>query len=388
MHNTFKNKVSKYIFLVCTLTIFNTTFLKAQTFEIISGDTINNLDKDSLKQGLWREFYKTTGNIKAEVYYLNGQKEGLEIIWNNIPHCIQYEATYKNGKLNGPVYKYSKWCNIEREENYKNGVSFGFQRTYYPNGQIKSEAEFKNGELKGTYKTYDKNGNILFESKTEGVAFQAKDSVKTDSPILSKLLSPPADIANKLIVTDITGSMYPYAKQVINWYEKYLEKNATPLCFVFFNDGDKKPQVLKTMGNAGGVYFNQSNDLSEIVRTMTTAANNGGGGDLAENNIEAILTGLKEYPKTKTVIMLGDNTAPVRDIELLKRVKKPVKIILCAFSSKDEVNIDFIKIAYLTKGSLHTFDKDLYDFSNEDTKGVVEINKFNYVFSEGRVTKL
>jgi len=96
--------------------------LFAQSFQIVEGDTINLIDADSLKQGLWKEYYKTTGNIKSEVYYVNGKRDGLEIVWYNIPHCIQYEATYKNGELDGPIRKYSRWCNLEKEQYYKNGL--------------------------------------------------------------------------------------------------------------------------------------------------------------------------------------------------------------------------------------------------------------------------
>lgn len=358
--------------------------LFAQSFQIVEGDTINLIDADSLKQGLWKEYYKTTGNIKSEVYYVNGKRDGLEIVWYNIPHCIQYEATYKNGELDGPIRKYSRWCNLEKEEYYKNGLKSGYQRTYHANGRIKTEANFKEGVLIGTYKTYDDKGELLFESKTEIDELELKpDTLLVQKPSLDRILNPTINQSDKVLVTDITGSMYPYAKQVISWYEKYLKNNQQQIPFVFFNDGDRKPQAFKTLGNTGGIYSVQTDKLDEVLKTMSIAIKNGGGGDLAENNVEAILTALTQFPTAKSVVLIADNTAPVRDIELAKRIKKPVKIILCAFDRYDEVNPDFILIAYLTKGSLHTFDTDLIDFSKV-TGNSFEINGVNYLIYQNK----
>lgn len=345
---------------------------------------------DSVKQGLWREFYSTTGNIKSEVYFTDGKKDGLEIVWHNVPHCIQSEANYKMGELDGPLYKYSRWCNLEKEEHYKGGKAWGYQRSYFSNGRVKSEGNFKDDKLLGYIKVFDKEGELLFESRTEATDLILTDSSNTNKSktALDRILNPETDQSDKLIVTDITGSMYPYAKQVINWYENYLKKNKNPMNFVFFNDGDKKPHQLKTLGNTGGVYQVSSDDISEIVRVMSTAASNGGGGDAAENNAEAVITGLTKFPKTKQVIMIADNSAPVRDIEIAKRIKKPVKIILCGLTPVDEVNIDFILMAYLTKGSLHTFSADLYDFSDNLDNKVIEIQGSNYIIENGRIIKL
>ena len=376
--------------LILFIFIFIPIFGFPQSFKIIENDTINRITVDSVKQGLWREYYTTTGNIKSEVYYVNGKKDGLEIVWYNIPHCIQYEANYKLGELDGAMYQYSRWCNLEKEENFKNGKAWGYQRSFFSNGRIKSEGNFKEDKLIGYYKVYDKEGDLLYESKSDATELVLKDSavLNGSKTALDRILNPNTNQSDKLIVTDVTGSMYPYAKQLISWYENYVAINKSPLNFIFFNDGDKKPQELKTLGNAGGIYHVSSDDLSEIVRVMSKATSNGGGGDAAENNAEAVIAGITKFPKTKQVIMIADNTAPVRDIEIAKRIKKPVKIILCGYLPQDEVNIDFILMAYLTKGSLHTFEADLYDFSETSTNKVIEIQGYNYVIGNGRVIKL
>ena len=60
---------------------------KAQSFisyKVYSNDTINVVDKDTLKQGIWKEFW-ANGDLKSEVSYKNNKKQGLEIFWFDEP---------------------------------------------------------------------------------------------------------------------------------------------------------------------------------------------------------------------------------------------------------------------------------------------------------------
>ena len=44
------------------------------SYKIHENDTINILDKDSLKQGIWKEFW-SNGDLKSEVSYKNNKKQ-------------------------------------------------------------------------------------------------------------------------------------------------------------------------------------------------------------------------------------------------------------------------------------------------------------------------
>ena len=44
----------------------------------------------------------------------------------------------------------------------------------------------------------------------------------------------------------------------------------------------------------------------------------GYGGDCPENNMEALIKGVKQATPYKELVMIADNYAPVKDIELLK----------------------------------------------------------------------
>ncbi|MFI5221320.1 MAG: hypothetical protein ACHQK8_03265, partial [Bacteroidia bacterium] len=73
----------------------------AQTFDIIYGDTINYVDAQGRKQGFFRNYWQN-GDLKYEVYFENGEKEGLEISYYDAQDCIEYSNTFNAGKLDGP----------------------------------------------------------------------------------------------------------------------------------------------------------------------------------------------------------------------------------------------------------------------------------------------
>ncbi|MCP2871885.1 hypothetical protein, partial [Salmonella enterica] len=77
---------------------------------------INVVDKDSLRQGVWKEFWPN-GDLREEVIYKNGKKEGLEIKWFDEPDCVEQESYYKNGLLDGPSVYYSRKCKKDFFEN-------------------------------------------------------------------------------------------------------------------------------------------------------------------------------------------------------------------------------------------------------------------------------
>ncbi len=59
------------------------------------------------------------------------------------------------------------------------------------------------------------------------------------------------DWKNMTIVTDFTGSMTPYIQQIYYWYKlTYATRDINE--FVFFNDGDDKPDYIKIEGHTGG----------------------------------------------------------------------------------------------------------------------------------------
>ncbi|HEY1046762.1 MAG TPA: hypothetical protein VGF79_10005, partial [Bacteroidia bacterium] len=65
---------------------------------------------------------------------------------------------------------------------------------------------------------------------------------------------------NCLVATDVTGSMFPYLAQFQTWHKNNLEKDNGNHDFIFFNDGDNLPDMLKTTGSVRGLYYIKTYD--------------------------------------------------------------------------------------------------------------------------------
>lgn len=356
------------------------------SYQIKDNDTINIIDKDSLKQGVWRLFYPG-GRLKSEVVYKNNKKQGLEIHWfNNQNSCVKQETYFHNGVLDGPITYYSKSCKKELIENFKNGIKEGPEISYHRNGHIKAEGMYKKGNLDGMYRVYDKNGKFSFESRStnETVTFEP-NLEDTSSQVIYKVLHRNAQWKKTVIVTDLTGSMYPYAKEINTWLTLHFMKDTTPQFFVFFNDGDTKKDADKKIGNTGGIYTCKAKNTEELVNAMKLCIKKGEGGDPPENVVEAIIAGLKKTRSADNLILIADNWAKVRDLNLISRVKIPVRVILCGVYEGMEINTDYLNIAYKTKGSIHTIEQDITDLIQQTSGKSFHINGFNYIIKNGYI---
>ena len=367
---------------------FLSSYVRAQSmlsYKVYENDTINIVDKDSLKQGVWKEFWPN-GDLKSEVSYKNNKKQGLELHWFDEPDCVELEAYYKDGVLDGPSIYYSKKCKKEFFETYRNGLKDGLELEYYSNGRVKAEGKFKKGNLDGYYKVFDKNGSFSFESRsTDNETNLAPNIADTVKSVVFNVLKRNKQWRNKLIVADLTGSMYPYAQQVSTWMKLHFMKDSTSQHFVFFNDGDKKRDDDKKIGATGGVYHCRAKTVEELITTMELTIKKGQGGDAPENVIEAIIYGLNKSGKVEDVILIADNWAKVRDIKMLARVEVPVRVVLCGVYEGMEINEDYLNIAYKTKGSVHTIEQDITDLMKQSTGKKFNINGVDYIIKNGSI---
>lgn len=186
---------------------------------------------------------------------------------------------------------------------------------------------------------------------------------------------------DKLIVCDLTGSMSPYAAQLELWYKLNFLKEQN-LQFVFFNDGDSKSDMEKKIGETGGIYYMPSKGLDSLVYKMVYVQTAGSGGDGPENNMEALIKGTKAAHPYKELVMIADNYAPVKDISLLESFNVPVRIILCGVN--DEIEPDYLRIAYKTKGSVHTMEEDILSIGKLLDGQEIKIGKNTYRLMKGK----
>jgi hypothetical protein len=233
---------------------------------------------------------------------------------------------------------------------------------------------------------YDKNGVFAFESRSSDNETNLQPNIAdTASSVVFNVLKRNKKWNNKLIVADLTGSMYPYAQQVSTWMKLHFMKDTTSQNFAFFNDGDKKRDEDKKVGATGGVYHCKAKTVDELVATMEMTIKKGQGGDAPENPIEAIIYGLNKSGKVEEVVLIADNWAKARDIKMLPRIKVPVRVILCGVFDGMEINEDYLNIAYKTKGSVHTIEQDITDLMKQGKDKKFNINGVDYIIKNGSI---
>lgn len=189
-----------------------------------------------------------------------------------------------------------------------------------------------------------------------------------------------------LVVEDVTGSMMPYLADLLLW--NALKSNLqNTRHFVFFNDGDRTPDELKTPGNVGGIYHAEPKNVETVEETMIKAVANGDGGDTPENDIEAVLAGIKACPECEEVVLISDNWATPRDLELVGNIGRPVHVILCGVE-RGLVNPAHLYIAWKTKGSLHTISEDITKLANMEEGQTISVMGRTYKILNGKFVRL
>lgn len=187
---------------------------------------------------------------------------------------------------------------------------------------------------------------------------------------------------NFIVVTDVTGSMSPYSAQVFVWLKAQAE-NKKAKYFVFFNDGDEKESRKKTPLDTKGIYIVENKSLEDVMKTATKCMKNGsGGGESMENDVEAIIEGLKYYPNVEGVILVADNHEIMRDYDYINKIKVPVHVILCG--AENRINIQYMDLVRQTKGTLHTSKSDITNLQDIKENEHFFIEKKEYMYHKGR----
>ena len=97
--------------------------------------------------------------------------------------------------------------------------------------------------------------------------------------------------------------------------------------------------------------------MDSLNNFISRVAAAGYGGDVAENNMEALIKGLKMAGPYKELVMIVDNRSPVKDMDFCKEFDAPVHIITCGVDM--EIMADYLLIAWKTGGSIHTIEQDI-----------------------------
>lgn len=192
---------------------------------------------------------------------------------------------------------------------------------------------------------------------------------------------------NKIIVTDLTGSMYPYLDQILSWHI-LDQNNSINNQYVFFNDGDQTPDSKKIIGQIGGLYYTDADNLESLTGKMMETMQGGGGADSPENDIEALLHAIDKRKTNRTeIILIADNNSDIKDFKLLHRLNVPVRVIL-AGTEWIGANEQYLELAYQTKGSVHTIETDIENLFELNDGENINIGNNSYRISGGKFLRI
>ncbi len=115
-------------------------------------------NKDQKLEGVFTHYREKDGNILRKSLYKNGVKNGKEYIYLASKNgMVRSERNYLNGKLEGEEIGYNEDGSLDYKKNYKNGVLNGIMTSISKDEKI--ESTFKNGKKNGPSYRYYKMGD-------------------------------------------------------------------------------------------------------------------------------------------------------------------------------------------------------------------------------------
>ncbi|MEM7104903.1 MAG: energy transducer TonB [Bacteroidota bacterium] len=230
---------------------------------------------------------------------------------------------------------------------------------------------------------YESEINAFEESVDSSYLFTSEIKYKTPDSTIFKVFHRNTHWKKMHVICDVTGSMSPYSAQLLLWYKLNFKANKDRIeYFTFFNDGNQKPDKQKRIGKTGGIYQSKKSGFEGIKDLAKKTMRNGYGGDIPENNIEALLKAIDQCEHCKDIVMIADNYATPRDLELLRKVKKPIRVIACGTTGG--INTAYLDIAKQTKGSFHTMEEDLMNLAELNEGEEITIGKKRYIIAKGK----
>ena len=189
-----------------------------------------------------------------------------------------------------------------------------------------------------------------------------------------------------LLIADLTNSMIPYVSQLMLWIKLNIKDNNIRQ-FVFFNDGNGRPARFKKIGATGGIHKSTSQNY-EFIERMARAAISlcRSNFDVPENDVEGVLVGLHFCPDCSNVVLIADNNSDMRDYELIQKINRPIKVILCGV--KDQINTEYLDLARATGGSVHTMEEDLEALTQLNEGDYFDIKGQRFQIVDGRFVKI
>lgn len=148
--------MKKVIFFLILLTIFACTKVKKDYFP--NGNIKSEITYKNGKKNGPAKYYDDLGKISDEYIYVNDKLEGISKKWF-YKGTISRIDSFKNNMLNGISVSFDQDNGYKlKEETYKNDTLNGLFCDFHPNGQIMTKGYFLKGLYDSVWNYYDNRG--------------------------------------------------------------------------------------------------------------------------------------------------------------------------------------------------------------------------------------
>lgn len=204
--------------------------------------------KNGKLDGEYKGFYRQTGQMSTQRFYLDGKLEGPSISWHENGRKSR-ECTYRNGKAEGLSISWYENGNKSSECSYHNGKREGKSISWTEDGVKWLECYYKNDLKNGWGYTFSFSSGDSFTKKlyVNGVkkkAYWKKEFVKIRNNNTKVFLS--GDGNNDKHITVKKGKCFEYLGRNEEWYTILLPNESKG--FMSTKDGAivKRWRIIKT----------------------------------------------------------------------------------------------------------------------------------------------
>lgn len=164
-------KVVRQVLVFSLVIAFGVAFGQ-QTYE---GQTVNQIDEEGKKTGLWVILGKDQtkpgyqpDQVVEKGEYASGRKTGLWTLFYP-SNTVKSEITYSNGRPRGPYKVYYENGQLEEDGNWRSNRNTGAFKRYYEDGQVAQDFNFSpGGKREGEQIYYYENGQVMIQGNWNG----------------------------------------------------------------------------------------------------------------------------------------------------------------------------------------------------------------------------
>ncbi len=289
-----------------------------------------------------------------------------DLLANRIKELFKLDSTLNSSDFEWNIILQTD-CNSESEAKQ---MFHGISITYFELEEMMEEGEDVDETLE--------QDSSYFKRNTLKVQNFIRSQGGIGDSLVYKIFDRHPEWENAVVVMDWTGSMYQYGAQAVLWHTLNFKSSGIK-DFVFFNDGNDTPDDRKVIGETGGVYFAQAKNVNRLVNTFYLVSRRGKGGDHPENDIEALIRGINRFEDFDELILIADNNSCMRDFQLIANLDVKVNVIVCG--ARYGINPQYINLAYLTGGSIHTMEEDIKHLNRLVKNKEIKVENLEYKLS-------